>query len=182
MATGYVSDDDDAASPIHSLGSTNRVRSLIWLYGKIDPSNNGIFLCSAGGSCNNFPISRGGKNPKKFTTANVMRHLERVHPIELQKGRERLRREQGKKMEQAAKQAIQTYFKTPEDSTTGAKAKRRPGSSVSPAAPATCSREGSESSSQGSSYSGDMSLQQQQIEDSIIASWDINHPRAKNYT
>ena len=179
MATGYVSDDDDAASPIHSLGSTNRVRSLIWLYGKIDPSNNGIFLCSAGGSCNNFPISRGGKNPKKYTTVNVMRHLERVHPIELQKGRERLRREQGKKMEQAAKQAIQTYFKTPEDSTTGAKAKRRPGSSVSPAA---CSREGSESSSQGSSYSGDMSLQQQQIEDSIIASWDINHPRAKNYT
>ena len=178
MATGYVS-DDDAASPIHSLGSTNRVRSLIWLYGKIDPSNNGIFLCSAGGSCNNFPISRGGKNPKKYTTANVMRHLERVHPIELQKGKERLRREQGKKMEQAAKQAIQTYFKTPEDSTTGAKAKRRPGSSVSPAAPATCSREGSESSSQGSSYAGDMSLQQQQIEDSIIASWDINHPRAK---
>ena len=99
-----------------------------------------------------------------------MRHLERVHPIELQKGRERLRREQGKKMEQAAKQAIQTYFKTPEDTTTGAKAKRRPGSSVSPAAPATCSREGSESSSQGSSYAGDMSLQQQQIEDSIIVS------------
>ena len=91
MATGYVS-DDDAASPIHSLGSTNRVRSLIWLYGKIDPSNNGIFLCSAGGSCNNFPISRGGKNPKKYTTANVMRHLERVHPIELQKGKERLKK------------------------------------------------------------------------------------------